>query len=104
MPKKIMVDQELRDQVESVFQYIETFKRRPVMLHAEKHQEFTEPNMVIASAFDKLEEVMLAGVDKEGNFYFASSTTNGGTALWLLEHFKMAVLSAAFERTEEIEE
>lgn len=41
-----------------------------------------------------LESVVIAGYDKDGGEYFASSVADGGTALWLLERCKKTLLDA----------
>jgi len=51
-----------------------------------------DPDKVLASAFTKLEKVVLAGVDKEGRYYFASSIGDGGEILWLVEKLKFILM------------
>jgi hypothetical protein len=41
-----------------------------------------------------LEEVVVIGYDKEGQFYFSSNKANGGSVLWLLEQAKKELLNA----------
>lgn len=52
----------------------------------------SDPNKIMAAAYGKLDEVVIAGTDKEGNFWFSSSVADGGTVLWLIEHLKMQLL------------
>ncbi len=52
----------------------------------------TDPNRVLASAYDQMDEVVIAGTDKKGEFYFRSSIANGGTILWLIEHLKLQLM------------
>ncbi len=48
---------------------------------------------VLQTAIDAgLTDVVLAGYDKDGNEYFASSAADGGDALWLLERCKKRLL------------
>jgi len=44
----------------------------------------------------ELEEVVVIGYDKEGEFYFSSNKANGGSVLWLLEQAKKELLNAQF--------
>jgi hypothetical protein len=52
---------------------------------------------VLESALGKLEGVVILGYDKDGQEYFASSYTDGGDMLWLLERAKKALLEVADE-------
>jgi hypothetical protein len=47
---------------------------------------------ILESAIGQLEGVIIAGYDKEGEEYFASSYADGGDALWLVERFKLKLL------------
>lgn len=48
---------------------------------------------VLQAAIDsKLQGVIVAGWDEEGNLYCASSYADGGDALWLVEKFKLKLL------------
>lgn len=51
-----------------------------------------DPDVVLKEAIGKLEGVVITGFDKEGNSYFASSYSDGGNTLWLLEICKKALL------------
>lgn len=51
-----------------------------------------DPDQVLASAYKQLQDVVIAGYDKEGNFYFASSVADGGTVMWLIEHLKASLM------------
>ena len=57
-----------------------------------------DPDVVLQEAIGKLEGVVITGFDKEGNSYFASSYSDGGNALWLLEICKKALLEVGDER------
>ena len=43
------------------------------------------PETVLEAALDKLQDAVVIGYDKEGEFYFASSKASGPEVLWLLE-------------------
>ena len=47
-----------------------------------------QPNKVLKGAVDQLDHVFIAGYDKDGEFYFASSMADGGDVLWLMEKAK----------------
>lgn len=40
-----------------------------------------------------LETAIVIGVDKDGDFYFASSAADGGDVLWWIEKAKLALLT-----------
>ena len=40
----------------------------------------------------EMTEVVILGYDKEGDFYFASSKSDGGSILWLLECARTALM------------
>ncbi|MGO4449107.1 hypothetical protein AB4Y96_09285 [Phyllobacterium sp. TAF24] len=54
-----------------------------------------DPDRVLTKAVSQLERVMVIGVDKNGDEYFASSAADGGTCLWDLECVKMKLLRIA---------
>lgn len=49
-------------------------------------------DQVLAKAYEELEGVVIAGYDKEGEFYFASSIADGGEILWLIEKLKLKLM------------
>lgn len=51
-----------------------------------------DPDKILKSALDKLTDVVICGVDKEGNEYFASSVADGGDILWYLERCKYKLM------------
>ena len=51
------------------------------------------PDRVLEAALGKLEGVIVIGYAKDGSEYFTSSYADGGDALWLIERFKMALLT-----------
>lgn len=50
------------------------------------------PDRVLEKAKGKLEGVVTMGYTKEGDIYFASSYSDGGTVLWLMESCKKMLL------------
>jgi len=55
----------------------------------------TKAEKVLQAALGKLERVVIAGVDKDGNEYFASSMADGGDTIWYLERCKLLLLTAS---------
>ncbi len=56
-----------------------------------------DSDRVLNGAIGKLDRVVIAGVDKDGNEYFASSMADGADALWYLERCKKALLEIGDE-------
>lgn len=54
-----------------------------------------DPDLVLQEAVGKLEGVVVAGFNKDGGHYFASSYADGADALWLVEMFKKNLLEIA---------
>lgn len=54
-----------------------------------------DPNKVLKSAMDQLDYVILVGVDKEGEYWFAASHSDVGDNLLLVERFKEFLLKEA---------
>jgi hypothetical protein len=52
---------------------------------------------VVQEAIGQLDEVVICGIDKDGNQYFASSVANGADALWHLERAKHALMKITDE-------
>ena len=51
------------------------------------------PERILAAATeDGLEQAVVIGTTKDGEFYFASSVADGGSVLWLLEIAKKRLL------------
>lgn len=53
------------------------------------------PDRVLKAAVGRLDNVLVIGFDKEGEFYGAASFADGGDALWLMELCKRALLEGA---------
>ena len=51
-----------------------------------------DPDNVLKNAVGKLERVVIAGVDKDGNEYFAASMADGADALWYLKRCEKMLL------------
>ncbi len=56
-----------------------------------------DPNRILGKPKGSLKTVIVIGYDLDGNFYFDSSTADGGEALWLLESAKRGLFKAAEE-------
>ena len=56
-----------------------------------------DPDVVLEHTKGKLEGFLIAGYDKDGNEYFASTYADGGDVLWLLERMKLRLLSVVEE-------
>lgn len=54
-----------------------------------------DPDRVLQGAVGKLDRVIVIGIDKDGEEYFASSEADGGTAVWDLERAKIKLLRCA---------
>lgn len=52
-----------------------------------------DPEKVLNRALNKLEGVIVIGYEKDGEEYFASSYSDGGDILWLLERAKLKLMS-----------
>ena len=48
---------------------------------------------VLEEAKEKLDTCILIGYDKWGDLYFASTVSDGGDVLWLLEKAKQALMN-----------
>lgn len=51
-----------------------------------------DPDRILEAAVGKLERVLVIGVDKDGDEYFASSDPDGGTAVWDMERAKFKLM------------
>lgn len=54
-----------------------------------------DPDRLLQKAIGELDRVIIIGVDKEGEEYFASSDPDGGTAIWDMERAKLKLLRLA---------
>ena len=54
-----------------------------------------DPDRLLQEAMGQLQRVIIIGIDKEGEEYFASSEPDGGTAVWDLERAKLKLLRLA---------
>lgn len=52
-----------------------------------------DPDRLLQKAISQMQRVLIIGIDKDGEEYFASSVADGGTALWDMERarFKLMV-------------
>jgi hypothetical protein len=54
------------------------------------------PDRIIASAAnEKFERVVIIGVTEDGDEYFSSSASDGGSVLWDLERAKLKLLTVS---------
>lgn len=51
-----------------------------------------EADVILDEAMGELKQVVIMGYDKDGNEYFASSVSDGGTVMWLMERVKRMLL------------
>ena len=54
-----------------------------------------DPDRLLEKAIGKLDRVIIIGIDKDGDEYFASSEADGGTVLWDIERTKLKILRVA---------
>lgn len=54
-----------------------------------------DPDRVLTKAVGKMQGVVVLGYDQDGDFYFASSFSDGGDVVWLFEVAKKKLLEAA---------
>lgn len=55
------------------------------------------PDRVLEAAKERLEYVVIVGFDKDGDFYFASSRSDGGDCIWVLEMAKKQLLEVELD-------
>jgi hypothetical protein len=55
------------------------------------------PDTLLENLKGEFEGFIITGFSKDGGEVFASSYADGGTALWLIERFKIKLLEAAEE-------
>lgn len=56
-----------------------------------------DPDRVLSSAVGQLDRVVIVGITKDGDEYFASSDPDGGTIIWDMERAKLKLLRLADE-------
>lgn len=59
------------------------------------------PERVLEAAKGQLQRVIVLGVDKEGLFYFCSSTSNKKECLWMVDNFKNQLLNGFRDLTDD---
>ncbi len=103
MKKEIVSNEEILNRIKKVEKFIQNrAERKKSLIKFPNKKESDElkdiaANVVIAEAFDQLEQVVIGGLDKDGKFWFSMSMQDDSKALWIIEHFKMAVLESALE-------
>lgn len=53
------------------------------------------PDRLLLAAVGKMQYVVIIGLDKDGDEYFAASEADGGDAVWHLERAKLKLLRLA---------
>lgn len=51
-----------------------------------------DPDRVLQKAIGRMSRVVVIGIDKDGEEYFASSVADGGTVVWDMERAKLKLL------------
>ena len=51
-----------------------------------------DPDLLLNEAVGNLDRVIIIGIDKEGEEYFASSEPDGGVCVWDMERAKLKLL------------
>jgi hypothetical protein len=54
-----------------------------------------DPDRLLQKAIGQMQRVLIIGIDKDGEEYFASSVADGGTAIWDMERAKFKLMVAA---------
>lgn len=54
-----------------------------------------DPDRLLQKAIGKMQRVLIIGIDKDGEEYFASSVADGGTVLWDMERAKFKLMVEA---------
>lgn len=71
-------------------------RRKPLEKKIEFFSGLTKHNIaadiILKHAMGELDGVVIAGYDKRGEYYFASSYADGGDCLWLIEKLKKQLL------------
>lgn len=63
-----------------------------VELECETTLDFPAERILTKALGSDLHTAIVVGFDKDGDLYFASTTADGGTVLWLFEQAKLAIL------------
>lgn len=85
-PPSLFTEEEGRAAVEKVFERCNVVELDTVTTLD------IDPNRILNKALDNLDYVVVLGWDKGGEFYFASSKSDGGECLWLMELAKKNLL------------
>lgn len=56
-----------------------------------------DPDELLSAALGKMEGVIIAGYTKDGIEYYASSYSDGGEIMWLVERFKHMLMQIVDE-------
>ena len=55
-------------------------------------KEKIDPDQVLAKAYGELDDVVLVGMGKDDEYYFASSVPDAGDIIWYVEKLKQKLL------------
>ena len=92
--------EEFNQKVKEIEEYIkERLNQKQKMIkfpsESEELAKDLPADVLIAEAFGQLEHVVITGIDKEGKWWFSSSTTNDEKILWIIENFKTILIDSA---------
>lgn len=95
--------EEFEKKVQEISEYIEeraTQKQKMIKFPSESEELAKDlpADVVIAEAFGQLEDAIICGIDKEGKWWFSTSSTDDYKILWILENFKQILIDAAPQR------
>jgi hypothetical protein len=102
--KRIESVEELTEKINQIERFLEERKKakKEMIKFPSKFIEETDEdipaNVILAEAFDQLDDVIIGGIDKNGDWWFSLSTGDGAYALWILEHFRKTLLESSQSR------
>lgn len=104
MTNRIETVDELKSRVRKIESFLEQRKnaKKEMIKFPTKFMEETDAdipaNIILAEAFDQLDDVVIGGIDKNGDWWFSLSMGDGAYALWILEHFKKTLFESSQQR------
>lgn len=95
--------EEFEKKVQEISKYIEeraTQKKKMIKFPSDSEEISKElpADVLLAEAFGQLQDVVVTGIDKEGRWWFASSSVNDEKILWIIENFKTVLIDSAPQR------
>lgn len=96
---KAEFDQKVKE-IENFIEERKNQKRKMIKFPSENEELAKDlpADVLIAEAFGQLEHVVITGIDKEGKWWFSTSTINDEKILWIIENFKTILLESAPQR------